>query len=132
MQVHSLISSGKYEKKNLAQLYNIFFSISINYSKNFNSYLEIYFSSILDIIKHKIFKNESDLQEDYKTIIEAQINKSFSVIDNKRNKKIQSSGYLILILCKKIKLKLYNTKPLILSLVFFYLKSFLMKKQRKK
>jgi len=106
MQVHSLISSGKYEKKNLAQLYNIFFSISINYSKNFNSYLEIYFSSILDIIKHKIFKNESDLQEDYKRIIEAQINKSFSVIDNKRNKKIQSSGYLILILCKKNKNKI--------------------------
>lgn len=92
MQIHSLISSGKYEKKNLAQLYNIFFSISINYSKNFNSYLEIYFSSILDIIKHKIFKNESDLQENYKKIIEAQINKSFSVIDNKKNKRIQSTG----------------------------------------
>jgi hypothetical protein len=56
--------------------------------------LEIYFSSILDIIKYKIFKNESDLQENYKKIIEAQINKSFSVIDNKKNKKIQSSGYV--------------------------------------
>lgn len=91
MTIHSLINSGKYEKKNLAQLYNIFFSISINYSKNFNSFLEIYFSSILDIIKHKIFKNESDLQEDYKSIIESQIEKSFAVINNKKNKKIANN-----------------------------------------
>ena len=88
--MHSLISA-KTEKKNLAQLYNIFFNISINYSKNFNNYLEIYFSSILQVIKHKIFKRESDLQDDYKIIIENQIQKSFTVINNKKNKKSQNN-----------------------------------------
>jgi hypothetical protein len=119
MTLHSIINSDTFDKRNLVQLYNLFFTISINYSKNFHSYLEIYFEAILDIIKHKLHSlirtesyiniermdsnnqiiqsenNLSDLKNDYYLVIESIIKRTFTIINTTKLTKKNQSGSLL-------------------------------------
>ena len=97
MTIHSIIKSETGDKRNISHLYNSFFSISIKFSKNLHSYLEIYFSSILDLIKHKLNDNKNDLKTDYNNIIDSIINKSYSIIYTKKERRDNSSGYIMFI-----------------------------------
>lgn len=102
MTLHLIITSGNFDKKNIVQLYNLFFNISINFSKNFHSYLEIYYDAILNIIKHKI-GDTSDLKYDYNLLISNLIEKTFTVIDLKKNRRLSSSGFLDYFFTRNIK-----------------------------
>ncbi len=92
MTLHSIINSESSDKKNLAQLYNLFFSTSINFSNNFHSYLEIYYAAILDLIKHKVNDSKSDFKHDYSALIDGIINKSYGIINSKKERRDTSSG----------------------------------------
>jgi hypothetical protein len=88
-----MINSDTMDKKNIVQLYNLFFSTSINYSKNFHSYMEIYYGAILDLIKHKINDcSKMDLKYDYNSIIDNIINKSYTILSTKKEKRENASG----------------------------------------
>jgi hypothetical protein len=87
-----MINSDTIDKKNIVQLYNLFFSTSINYSKNFHSYMEIYYGAILDLIKHKLNDCKIDLKYDYNTIIDTIIQKSYNILNVKKHKRENSAG----------------------------------------
>ncbi len=90
MTLHSIINSDT-DRKNL-QLYNLFFSTSITFSNNFNSYLEIYYGAIMDLIKHKVNDSKSDFQHDYSNVIDGIISKSYTIINSKKERRDSSSG----------------------------------------
>jgi hypothetical protein len=92
MTLHNMINSDTVDKKSIVQLYNLFFSTSINYSKNFHSYMEIYYAAILDLIKHKINDCKVDLRYDYSAIIDNIINKSYSILSTKKERGRESSS----------------------------------------
>jgi hypothetical protein len=87
-----MISSEASDKKNIVQLYNLFFNTSINYSKNFHSYMEIYYGTIIDLIKHKINDCKIDLKFDYNSIIDNIIQKSFAILSSKKEKREKEAG----------------------------------------
>lgn len=93
MTLHGFINSDVIDKRNIVQLYNHFFTISINFSKNFHQNIVIYFEAILDIIKHKIFeKNTHDLKYNYYTIIETLIEKTFVIVNSRKDRRGNSNG----------------------------------------
>lgn len=91
--LYNLINSDSVNKMNIVHLYNLFFAISINFSKNFHQNIVIYFEAILDIIKHKILNyNTLDLKSNYSLIIDTLINKTFSVLSFKNKKTNSNQG----------------------------------------
>ena len=87
-----MINSDTLDKKYIVHLYNLFFTISINYSNNFHQNIVIYFEAILDIIKHKIINKEnSGLKHDYYQIIEQLIKKTYAIVNSKKDRKGNAS-----------------------------------------
>ena len=92
LSLNQIIISDNIKKSNALQLYNIFFTISIEYSKNFQSYLEIYFNSIINILKHKVFYDNQDLNYNYHKTINDIITKTFLILCEKNKTKKSTSG----------------------------------------
>ena len=84
---------------NIFPLYNLFFKISIDFVKSFQSNLEIYFQSITSILKHKLDNKTKDLKYNYIRLFEDIIENSYEILNNRLDTKETSS----------VKYKLYNT-----------------------
>ena len=92
LSLNQVLISDNIKKTNILQLYNIFFTISIEYSKNFQSYLEIYFNSIINILKHKVFYDVQDLNYNYHKTIDEIITKTFLIMCEKNKNKKSNTG----------------------------------------
>lgn len=84
------IQTDKYQTDKQA-LYNMFFIICINYTTKFNTYLETFFSNLLDLIKLNINKGVEFLHTDYKELLSKLAEDSYTIIYKKKYSK--KEGY---------------------------------------
>ena len=74
--------------------YNLFFNLTIQYTKDFHSYIEIYYQAILDVMMHKLKEENNPLRNEYIKLVDEIIYKTFHAISAKRKKQSETVGLI--------------------------------------
>lgn len=82
------------QKTNSLIPYNLFFKISFQYTDDFQSYIEVYYQAILDVIMHKLKEENNPLRNEYVKLIDEIIYKTFHAISARRKKQSETVGLI--------------------------------------
>lgn len=74
--------------------YNLFFKISMSYTKEFHSYLEIFYQAILEVMSRKLKEEKNPLRIEFVKLLDEIITKTFFVISSKKKKQNENIGLL--------------------------------------
>ena len=79
-------------------IYNLFFKTVLKYCKDFHTHLEMFYKAILDLLNFNLREENNPLHNEYESIIEDLIIKSFQVISSKRRDKNEGVGFFNLLI----------------------------------
>ena len=91
--LNDLLNKGSKNKN----IFNLYFNIVLKYIQDFHNHLEIFHSSILELLNLNLKEEDYPLHKEYIKDIDNLINKSFEVITSKRKNKVEGVGFINLL-----------------------------------